>query len=165
MSVIDELLEANANYASSFSLGQLRMAPVRKLVIVTCMDSRLSMAMLGLKTGDAHILRNAGGIVTDDVLRSLIISHHLVGTESFVIINHTDCGMLTFRDDDLRTRLEQKTGTKSASPAQFLSFSNLEDNVRQQVQRVKSHPWLSKTVNVRGFVYDIRTGRLKEVHE
>ena len=163
MSAIDKLLEANTDYASNFNQGQLQMAPIRKMVIVTCMDSRLSMAMLGLKTGDAHILRNAGGIVTDDVLRSLIISHHLVGTENFVVINHTDCGMLTFKDDDLRARLEQKTGAKSASPARFYSFSSLEENVRQQVQKVKSHPWLPNTITVRGFVYDVRTGRLKEV--
>jgi carbonic anhydrase len=165
MSFAKELLQANANYASNFHLGQLQMSPVRKLVVVTCMDSRLSMAMLGLKTGDAHILRNAGGIVTDDVLRSLIISHHLVGTENFAIINHTDCGMLTFKDDELRARLEQKTGTKSASPVHFYSFSNLEENVRQQMQKVKSHPWLASTINVCGFVYDVRTGRLKEVRE
>jgi carbonic anhydrase len=165
MSIADDLLKANQDYARTFRLGQLPMAPARKLAIVTCMDSRLSMAMLGLKNGDAHIIRNAGGIVTEDVLRSLILSHHLVGVEEFIIINHTDCGMLTFKDEEMRARLQAKTGATAAVPAQFHSFTDLEANVRQQIERVKSHPWLAETIVVRGFVYDVTTGKLGEVEE
>jgi len=164
MSVTDDVLTANENYARSFNLGQLAMPPARKLAIVACMDARLTVEqILGLKTGDAHIIRNAGGIVTEDALRSLIISHHLLGTEEFIIINHSDCGMLTFKDDQLRKHLEEKTGASSDTPAHFHAFANLEDNVREQVQRVLSHPWVPKNISVRGFVYDVKTGRLHEV--
>ena len=142
------------------------MPPARKLAIVACMDARVSVEQaLGLRTGDAHILRNAGGIVTEDVLRSLILSHHLLGTQEFLIINHTDCGMLTFQDEELRTRLQQKTGTAAASPAHFHAFRNLEENVRQQMERVKSHPWIPQQISLRGFIYDVKTGRLNEVSE
>lgn len=121
--------------------------------------------VLGLKTGDAHIIRNAGGIVTDDVLRSLIISHHLLGTQEFVLVNHTDCGMLTFTDADLRVRLRRETGTTPVAPARFYAFSDLEANVREQIQAIPSHPWLPSHVPVRGFVYDVRSGRLTEVSD
>ncbi len=119
--------------------------------------------MLGLKTGDAHIIRNAGGIVTEDALRSLIISHHLLGTQEFMVINHTDCGMLTFKDEELRQKLQQQTGTVTVAPVYFHAFSDVEENVRQQVQKVKSHPWIPKHIPIRGFVYDVKTGRLTEV--
>jgi len=166
MSTIDEVLKANEAYARSFTLGHLAMPPARKLAIVACMDARLTIEpALGLKTGDAHIIRNAGGIVTEDALRSLILSHHLLGTQEFLIINHTDCGMLTFKDEDLRTRLQQSSGTATVAPGQFHAFSDLESNVRQQIQKVKSHPWIPKEIPVRGFIYDVTTGRLKEVGE
>jgi carbonic anhydrase len=164
MSVIDEVLTANQNYAKGFTLGHLPMPPARKLAIVACMDARLTVSqLLGLKTGEAHIIRNAGGIVTEDALRSLIISHHLLGTNEIMIINHTDCGMLTFKDDDLRKKLQLQTGTAAVVPAHFHAFSNVENNVREQVQKVKSHPWIPKNISVRGFVYDVKNGKLNEV--
>jgi len=164
MSVIDELLTANHEYMQGFRVGSLPMVPARKLAIVACMDARLILShMLGLKAGDAHLIRNAGGIVTEDALRSLILSHHLLGTQEFMIINHTDCGMLTFKDDELRSRLQRETGTAAVAPATFHAFANVENNVREQVQKVRSHPWIPSHIPVRGFVYDVRTGRLTEV--
>ena len=165
MSVTEETIKANENYANDFALGDLPMPPARKLAVVACMDARLMVdQMLGLKTGDAHVIRNAGGLATDDALRSLIISHHLLGTQEFVIINHTDCGMLTFKDDELRTKLQQQTGTATDTPAHFHAFSDVEENVRQQIEKVKGHPWIPRQIAVRGFVYDVKTGRLSEVH-
>ena len=165
MGVTDEVLKANESYAKDFTLlGRLAMPPARKLAVVACMDARLTVEqMLGLKTGDAHIIRNAGGIVTEDAVRSLLISHHLLGTQEFIIINHTDCGMLTFKDEELRAKLQQLSGTATVAPVHFHAFGNLEENVRQQVQRVKSHPWVPKNIPVRGFIYDVRTGKLTEV--
>ena len=128
------------------------------------MDARLTVEQaLGLKTGDAHIIRNAGGIVTEDALRSLIISHYLLGTQEFMVINHTDCGMLTFKDEDLKKQLQEKTQTTAAIPEAFHAFSDLEKNVKEQVEKIKSHPWMPKDVTVRGFVYDVREGKLHEV--
>ncbi|HSE83502.1 MAG TPA: carbonic anhydrase [Thermodesulfobacteriota bacterium] len=164
MGATDEILKANEKYAKNFQLGDLPKPPSRKLAIIACMDARVTVEELaGLKTGDAHIIRNAGGIVTEDALRSLIISHHLLGTREFIIINHTDCGMLTFKDEELRNNLEQSTGTAAGMPVHFHAFSDLEDNVRDQVQKVKSHPWVPKDIPVRGFIFDIKTGRLNEV--
>ena len=166
MSVTDQLLQANADFARNFNLGHLAMPPARKLAIVACMDARLPVEQaLGLKTGEAHIIRNAGGIASEDALRSLIISHHLLGTQEFIIINHTDCGMLTFRDEDLRAQLQEKTGTATVAPVHFHAFKDLEENVRLQVQRVQSHPWIPKHIPVRGFVYDVKTGKLHAVAE
>lgn len=140
------------------------MPPARKLAVLACMDARLTVEQfLGLKTGDAHIIRNAGGIATEDAVRSLIISHHLLGTEEILVVNHTDCGMLTFKDEDLRARLRQQTGAAVVAPARFYSFSDLDENVREQIQRIKTHPWLPKHLPVRGFIYDVRTGKLREV--
>ncbi len=164
MNIIDDVLRANDAYARNFDLGHLAMPPARKLAVVACMDARLTVEpMLGLKTGDAHIIRNAGGIVTEDALRSLIISHHLLGTQEFMIINHTDCGMLTFKEEELLAKLQQQTGTATVSPVRFHAFSHLEENVRQQIQKLKSHPWIPKQIPVKGFIYDVRTGRMKEV--
>ena len=164
MSVIDEVLAANGEYAEGFQLGSLATAPTRKLAIVACMDARMTIEpMLGLKTGEAHILRNAGGIVTADTLRSPVISHHLLGTTEFMVINHTDCGMLTFKDDDLRERLQESTGTAVVEPAAFLAFRDVEENVRRQVWKLRDHPWLPPTISVRGFVYHVETGKLHEV--
>ena len=164
MGVTDEVLKANKSYAKNFTLGSLAMPPARKLAVVACMDARLTVEpMLGLKTGDAHIIRNAGGIVTEDAVRSLLISHHLLWTQEFIIINHTDCGMLTFQDEELCAKLQQLSGTATVAPVHFHAFGNLEENVRQQVQRVKSHPWVPKNIPVRGFIYDVRTGKLTEV--
>ena len=164
MGAIDEVLKANEVYAKNFNQGDLPMPPAKKLAVVACMDARLVVSqILGTNVGDIHVIRNAGGIVTDDALRSLIISHYLLGTQEFMIINHTDCGMLTFKDDELLAKLHQQTGTAAVAPARFHAFGNLEENVRQQIQKVKSHPWIPKHIPVRGFVYDVKTGRLKEV--
>ena len=166
MSLTDEVVAANRQYAADFKLGNLAMPPARKLAIVACMDARLTVEpMLGLKTGEAHIIRNAGGIVTEDAVRSLIISHYLLGTQEFIIINHTDCGMLTFKDAELRAKLQSATGTAAVVPAAFHAFSNVEQNVREQIQKVRAHPWIPKNIPVRGFVYDVKTGRLNEVEE
>ena len=132
--------------------------------MVACMDARQAMfPMLGLKPGDALLLRNAGGIVTEDVLRSLIVAHHLLSAREVMIINHTECGLLTFRDEEMRARLQQATGTNATTPKRFYAFSDLEQNVRAQVQKVKSHPWLPTSLLVRGFIYDVKTGKLDEV--
>jgi carbonic anhydrase len=164
MSVTDEVLKANESYAQNFNLGDLPMPPGRKLAVVACMDARVTVEdILGLKTGDAHIIRNAGGIITEDALRSLIISHHLLGTQEFVLIHHTDCGMLTFKDTDLETRLQEETGAAAVAPDRFYAFSDLEADVRQQVQKVKSHPWIPDHIPIKGFIFDVKTGRLHEV--
>jgi carbonic anhydrase len=163
MTVIDEVLQANEIYARTHELRRLTPRPERKLAILTCMDTRLSIRTLGLKTGDAHIIRNAGGIVTEDSLRSLIVSHHLLGTEEFMVINHTDCGLMHTSEQDLRTRIQNRTGTAAVSPAFFYAFQNVEENVRHQLQKLRTHPWIPATVTIRGFVYDVTTGQLREV--
>jgi carbonic anhydrase len=164
MSTTDEVVAANQDYARDFRLGHLPMPPARKLAIVACMDARLTVEpMLGLKTGEAHIIRNAGGIVTEDVLRSLIISHHLLGTQEFIVINHTDCGMLTFKDEDLRTKLTEQTGNSAVAPGHFHAFSDLKENVRRQIHKIQSHPWIPRSIPIRGFIYDVKTGKLEEV--
>jgi carbonic anhydrase len=163
MSVTDEVLQANQQYAASFKLGGLAMPPARKLAVLACMDARIDVEqLLGLKTGDAHMIRNAGGVASEDALRSLIISHHLMGTQEFIVINHTDCGMLTFTDDALVQRLEEKTGVAAIAPVHFHAFTNLESSVRRQVARIKNHPWV-KNIPVRGFVFDVKSGKLAEV--
>jgi carbonic anhydrase len=164
LSVADELLKANETFARNFTLGDLAVRPKRHVAVLACMDSRILFEhCLGLHPGDAHMIRNAGGIATDDALRSLIVSHHLLDTQEFIIINHTDCGLLKVREDELKARLTEKMGTSSAEPAHFHAFDDLEENVRQQMRRVKSHPWIPKHIPVRGFVYDVKTGKLKEV--
>lgn len=164
MAVIEEVIKANESYAQNFTIGDLPMPPGRKLAVVACMDARLTVEeVLGLKTGDAHIIRNAGGIVTEDTIRSLIISHHLLGTQEFLLIHHTDCGMLTFKDEELRAKLQQQTGTATVAPVHFHAFSDLEEDVRQQIQKLKSHPWIPKHIPVRGFIFDVKTGKLHEV--
>ena len=163
MSVYQDALTANSGYASAFSLGHLPMPPGKKLAVVACMDARLTIEpILGLQTGDAHIIRNAGGIVTDDVLRSLIISHKLLGTQTFFVINHRDCGMLTFKDEELQGRLKQETGRDTAG-IKFHAFSNVEENVREQVGRIRGSPFLPDSIEVHGFVYDVKSGQLAEV--
>lgn len=163
MSEFNKILAANEEYSKDFRHGQLSHIPSRKIAILTCMDTRLAVEdFLGLKTGDAHILRNAGGIATDDAIRSLIISHELSGTEEFFVINHTNCAMLTFNDEDLRKKLSEKYKTNASAP-EFHSFPDLEANVKNQIDKIKSTPFLPKDIQVYGFVYDVKTGRLKEV--
>ena len=163
MSVIDEVLAANEIYSRTHELRRLTPRPERKLAVLTCMDTRFSIRTLGLRTGDAHIIRNAGGIVTEDSLRSLIISHHLLGTEAIMVINHTDCGLMHTSEQDLRTRIQNRTGTAAVSPAFFYAFQNVEENVRHQLQKLRTHPWIPSNIAVRGFVYDVSNGQLREV--
>src|ERR1700693_2009256 len=136
MSVIDEVLAANEIYSRTHELRKLTPRPERKLAVLTCMDTRLSIRTLGLKTGDAHIIRNAGGIVTDDTLRSLIVSHHLLGTEEIMVINHTDCGLMKASEEELRSTIESRTGTAAVTPAFFYAFQDIEKNVRRQLQKL-----------------------------
>jgi carbonic anhydrase len=159
--VTDELLENNARYAESFAGGR-PLPPAKHLAVVACMDARLHVSsILGLAEGDAHIIRNAGGVVTDDAIRSLAISQRLLGTTEIVLIHHTDCGMLTFRDDDFKDAVEQDTGLRPQWAAE--SFSDLEADVRQSTRRVQSSPFVPHRDSVRGFVFDVGTGRLAEV--
>jgi carbonic anhydrase len=165
MSVIDDVLAANEIYARTHELRRLTPRPERKLAVLTCMDTRLSIRTLGLKTGDAHIIRNAGGIVTDDSIRSLLVSHHLLGTEEFMIINHTDCGLMQTSEQDLRTRIQSRSGTAAIAPAFFYAFQNIDENVRHQLQKLRTHPWIPASVAIRGFVYDVASGRLREIKD
>ncbi len=161
--LLKELVHANERYADVFDRSKLTIPPAKHLAVVACMDARLTVPdFLGLRTGDAHIIRNAGGIATEDAIRSLIISTKLLGTREFVVINHTDCGMLTFKDQDLQDRLTKEAGV-NASKINFHSFTNLEENVRTQVERIKTNPFLPKDIPVTGFVYDVRSGKLERV--
>ena len=163
-SVTDELVKANEQLVKEFTLGDLAVRPRRRLAVLACMDSRILFERcLGLKPGDAHMIRNAGGIATEDALRSLIVSHHLLDTQEFIIINHTDCGLLKVQEEVLKKKLSDKMGTPFGAPAHFHAFDDLEENVRQQVKRVKTHPWIPKHIPVRGFIYDVKTGALKEI--
>ena len=164
LSVADELLEANQQFVKNFNLGDLAVQPRRRVAVLACMDSRILFERcLGLRPGDAHMIRNAGGIATDDALRSLIVSHHLLDTQEFIIINHTDCGLLKVKEYELRAHLTSKMNAIASEPLQFYGFDDLEANLRTQMQRVKSHPWIPKHIPVRGFVYDVKTGELREV--
>ncbi len=164
MSGIDDSIKANERYFSKFTLGDLPMPPARKLAVVACMDARLNVEqMLGLQTGDAHIIRNAGGILTEDALRSLIISHYLLGTQEFMFIHHTDCGMLTFKEEELIAKLRKTRGTSAVVPERFYAFSNLEEDVREQIEKARSHPWFPPGIPIRGFIYDVKSGKLREV--
>jgi len=158
-----KIIEANKQYAKTQFPGKQPMPPSRHVAILACMDARLTVSQLaGVKTGEAHIIRNAGGIATEDAIRSLIISNELLGTKEFVVINHTDCGMLTFKDADLEKRLEKKFG-KDVSNIRFYSFTNLEDNVRRQVGKIKNHPLIPKEIPITGFVYEVESGLLRKV--
>lgn len=162
MSITDSYLEHNREYVANEGHGALPMLPSKHLAVVACMDARLDVyAILGLHEGEAHVIRNAGGVVTDDVLRSLVISQRLLGTTEIVLIHHTDCGMLTFEDADLARKLEADTGEKP--PFAFHAFSDLETDVRDGMQKIKATPFIPLRANVRGFVFDVENGRLAEV--
>ncbi|HEY3084872.1 MAG TPA: carbonic anhydrase [Candidatus Dormibacteraeota bacterium] len=162
MSVTDELVRNNESYSSSFKKGDLPLPPARHVAVVACMDARLDVhKILGLQEGDAHVIRNAGGAVTDDAIRSLAISQRLLGTKEIILIHHTDCGMLTFKDDDLKNKIESETGVRPAFALE--AFSDLDDDVRQSIARIKASPFVPNQSNIRGFVYDVRTGKLNEV--
>jgi carbonic anhydrase len=161
MSVTDELLANNQRYAETFS-GPLPLPPARGLAVIACMDARLNVyAILGLAEGEAHVIRNAGGVVTDDEIRSLAISQRLLGTREIILIHHTDCGMLTFTDDDFKAAIQADTGIKPPWAAE--AFGDLEDDVRQSIARIKASPFVPHTDAVRGFVFDVATGKLNEV--
>jgi carbonic anhydrase len=162
MTATDELIENNKTYAAAFAKADLPLPPAKKLAVVACMDARLNVyGALGLSEGDAHVIRNAGGVVTDDEIRSLAISQRLLGTEEIILIHHTDCGMLTFSDDEFRNAIEQETGIKPEWAAE--AFSDLEADVRQSIARIKASPFIPHTDSVRGFIYEVETGRLREV--
>jgi carbonic anhydrase len=162
MSATDELLANNESYAASFDKGDLPLPPAKKVAVVACMDARLNVhALLGLEVGDAHIIRNAGGVVTDDEIRSLAISQRLLGTEEIVLIHHTDCGMLTFTDDAFKADIEADTGIRPSWAAE--AFPDLDGDVTQSIARIKASPFIPRKDSVRGFVYDVHTGKLREV--
>jgi carbonic anhydrase len=163
MSVTDDLLRNNEAYAEGFQKGDLPLPPARKLAVLACMDARIIVSrILGLEEGEAHVIRNAGGVVTDDEIRSLAISQRLLGTEEIILIHHTDCGMLTFTDDEFKASIQEETGIKPEWAAE--SFSDLDADVRQSIARIKASPFIPKKDSVRGFVYEVETGRLREVN-
>jgi carbonic anhydrase len=162
VSTTDALLRNNAAYVADFRAGDLPMPPAKQIAVLACMDARLNpYGALGLQEGDAHIIRNAGGVVTDDAIRSLTISQRLLGTREIVLIHHTDCGMLTFQDDDVKAAIEKDTGLRPHFALE--SFSDLEEDVRQSIRRIQASPFIPHTDAVRGFVYDVRSGQLNEV--
>jgi carbonic anhydrase len=162
MSTTDELLRNAEAYASSFDKGDLPLPPARKVAVLACMDARLNpYGLLGLEEGDAHVIRNAGGVVTDDEIRSLAISQRLLGTEEIVLIHHTDCGMLTFTDDEFKRSVQDDVGIKPEWAAE--AFPDIDEDVRQSVARIKASPFIPRKDSVRGFIYDVHTGRLREV--
>ena len=162
MSVTDELLRNAERYAERFDQGELPLPPAKRVAVLACMDARLNPSgLLGLSEGDAHVIRNAGGVVTDDEIRSLAISQRLLGTEEVILIHHTDCGMLTFSDDAFRRQVQDDTGIKPEWAAE--AFDDLDEDVRRSIARIKSSPFIPRKDSVRGFVYDVRTGRLDEV--
>ena len=162
MGAIDTLLANNAKYAAKFSKANLPVPPAKKIAIVTCMDARLEIgALLGLEEGDVHVIRNAGGVVTDDVIRSLTVSQRLLGTREIMLIEHTDCGMLKFTDAELKETIQRETGIRP--PFAFDTFSDLEDEVKQSIARIQASPFLLHKDAIRGFMYEVETGRLREV--
>jgi carbonic anhydrase len=162
MSATDELLANHERYAASFDKGDLPMPPAKKVAVVACMDARLMLSrVLGLEEGDAHVIRNAGGIVTDDAIRSLAISQRLLGTEEIILVHHTDCGVFTFTDDEFKRSIENDVGIKPPWSAE--TSADLEEDVRQSIARIKTSPFIPNKDSVRGFVYDVETGRLSEV--
>ena len=162
MSQTDELLKNAEAFAEGFDQGDLPIPPARKVAIVACMDARVSpFALFGLQVGDAHVIRNAGGVITDDEIRSLAISQRKLGTEEIILVHHTDCGMLTFSDDEFRQQIQEETGIKPQWAAE--TFSDLDDDLRQSLARIKSSPFIPNKDSVRGFVYEVETGKLREV--
>jgi carbonic anhydrase len=162
MPTIDELVENAESYAEHFDRGDLPLPPAKRIAVVACMDARLNpYGLLGLSEGDAHVIRNAGGVITDDEIRSLAISQRLLGTEEIMLIHHTDCGMLTFADDDFRRQVQDDTGIKPEWAAE--TFADLDEDVRQSIARIKASPFIPRKDQIRGFVYDVNSGRLREV--
>jgi carbonic anhydrase len=162
MAVTDELLRNNETYARSFTKGDLPLPPAKHVAVLACMDARLDVHnILGLQEGEAHVIRNAGGVATDDAIRSLVISQRLLGTNEIILIHHTDCGMLTFKDDDVKGKIESEVGIRPAFALE--AFGDLEADVKQSIARIEASPFIPNKSSVRGFVYDVRSGRLNEV--
>lgn len=162
MSVTDDLVRNNEAYSRSFNKGNLPMPPAKHVAVLACMDARLDVhKILGLQEGEAHVIRNAGGVATDDAIRSLVISQRLLGTKEIILIHHSDCGMLTFKDDEVKSQIEKETGLRP--PFALEAFSSLEADVEQSIARIKASPYIPDKTSVRGFVYDVKTGRLNEV--
>jgi len=162
MSVTDDLLRNNVSYARKFDKGGLAMPPAKQVAVLACMDARLDVhKILGLDEGDAHVIRNAGGVATDDAIRSLVISQRLLGTREIILLHHTDCGMLTFKDDEVKRQIESETGVRP--PFALEAFSNLEDDVRQSIARIQASPFIPNKSTIRGFIYDVKSGSLSEV--
>ena len=162
MTVTDELLRNAEAYAADFDKGELPLPPAKQVAVVACMDARLiPTRVLGLEEGDAHVIRNAGGVVTDDEIRSLSISQRLLGTEEIILIHHTDCGMLTFTDEQFREQIREDTGLKPQWAAEC--FEDVADDVRQSIARIQASPFIPHKDSVRGFVYEVESGRLREV--
>ena len=165
MSIIDRVVEANRNYAKTYNPA-LGKRPAPKIAVVTCMDPRLSdlPGILGVPLADIDVIRTGGPAVTEDVLAELIVSNRVLGTTEILLLNHTGCGFTTFTDDELNARLSASTGDASPAPMRFFSYSDPEENTREQIEKVRAHPWIAKDVAVRGFIFDVETGLLREVH-
>jgi carbonic anhydrase len=162
MSATDDLVSNSENYAASFSKGDLPMPPARGVAVLACMDARLDPArVLGLEEGDAHVIRNAGGVVSEDAIRSLVISQRLLGTTEIILIHHTDCGMVTFTDDAVKQQILDDVGIRPSFALE--SFPDAEEDVRQSIKRIQASPFIPHTDNIRGFVYDVAKGKLNEV--
>ena len=163
MSAINRVLEANQRNAILYDPHEVSPRPHMRLAVLTCMDTRISLPALGLKVGDAHMIRNAGGIATDDAIRSLLVSHYLLGTVEVMVINHTDCGLMKATEAELHHKIANEAGKPASSTVHFHAFHDVDSNVRAQLDRLASHNWLAGRVKVRGFVFEVETGRLREV--
>jgi carbonic anhydrase len=160
---IQKVLSRNQEFALNYDGASLSPQPQLRLVVITCMDTRITLAALGLKPQDAHLIRNAGGIATDDVLRSLLVSHYFLGTNQVMVINHTDCGLMKISEDEMHKHIERQTRMAPSSPVRFHAFSDVEKNVREQLEKLNAHNWVREELTIRGFVFDVKSGRLKEV--
>lgn len=164
MSVIDDVLKSNQEYTKGHRPHALSPKPVKHLAVLTCMDTRLTLRALGLQEGDAHIIRNAGAVITEDALRSLLVSHHLLETKEIMVIAHTDCGLTKAGDEELLELMERKSGTPVFAPSRFHAFKDPVENVRKQIKKLRAHPWIEADA-IRGFVFDVTTGKLNEVKD
>jgi len=163
MGAIEKVLAANARFALDYDPRLVSPRPRLGLAVLTCMDTRLSLKALGLEPQDAHIIRNAGGIVTDDVLRSLLISHYVLETSEVMVVNHTDCGLMKASEEALHAQIERQAGLPPSSPVHFYAFQDVEANVRAQLAKLDAHSWIHSGLKIRGFVFDVQTGHLREV--
>jgi carbonic anhydrase len=163
LSTIDKVLRRNAEFALNYDPEFISPRPRMKLAVLACMDTRITLAALGLKPQDAHFIRNSGGIVTEDALRSLLVSHYFLGTNEVMVINHTDCGLMKASEEEMHDRVEREAGLPPSSPVRFYAFNDVEKNVREQLVKLAEHSWVRKEMTIRGFVFDVKTGKLKEV--